>query len=384
PRMSDLDDFLTELEKLQVDDELAGPLKTIGQILKDSHSKSQNLGELFTLLIHRLAEPLGLNWAELTVSQMAQTESFTAFAADLLSRPLETRNCYNVALADYRRENKIRSNLQPLPDLRGSADPAQLQEMPFWLFRRGEPRQPLYVRYDKSQIIFSTAPGDTARLPNELLREPLEVLHEPAELLKRLSRAGIFLRPRALTLTAFARLFLADYFVHGIGGAKYDRVTDGWIRRFYQLEPPAYACVSATMHLGLGEFSQPGNIAAPLRMLQQRRRDLQFNPQRYLDADILEMSKVKSLLQRRLRAIEISCQLRAQRAESVRRREVFEEISRLNAEILAEAPGVLAAVEKDLQMARQQLKNSNFACDREYFFGLFVGEQLEKLKQAGT
>ena len=38
------------------------------------------------------------------------------------------------------------------------------------------------------------------------------------------------LRPRALTLTLFARLCVADFFIHGIGGGKYDEVTDRIIR----------------------------------------------------------------------------------------------------------------------------------------------------------
>ncbi|MBN2375701.1 MAG: hypothetical protein JXD22_04830 [Sedimentisphaerales bacterium] len=379
PRMSDLDDFQADLEMLQVDDKLSESLRKIGQILQDCQPVAQNLAELLTLLVHRLTKPLGLDWAELAVSQMAQTVSFNAFTADLLARPLETWTCYNTALADYRRENKIRSNLQPLPDLRGEANPNQLLEMPFWVFHPGQPRQRLFVRHEKSNIIFSTGPSDTNQLPIELLREPLKILLEPAKLLQRLSLANVFLRPRALTLTAFTRLFLADYFVHGIGGAKYDRVTDGWIRRFYQVEPPAYACVSATMHLGLGEFPRPAEIAPRLKGLQQRRRDLQFNPQRYLGEDFLEVSKIKSLLQRRRQAIETGCRLRKQQAESFRRRAVFEEIAQLNTAILKEAPGISAEVENDLKITRQQQKNSNIAFDREYFFGLFTNEQLNKL-----
>ena len=34
------------------------------------------------------------------------------------------------------------------------------------------------------------------------------------------------LSPRALSLTGFLRLAVVDQFVHGIGGALYDRVTD--------------------------------------------------------------------------------------------------------------------------------------------------------------
>ena len=57
------------------------------------------------------------------------------------------------------------------------------------------------------------------------------------------------IRPRALTLTLWARLLVCDFFVHGIGGAKYDRITDGIFRRYYRCEPPPYGCVTATLRL---------------------------------------------------------------------------------------------------------------------------------------
>src|SRR5207244_11160094 len=57
------------------------------------------------------------------------------------------------------------------------------------------------------------------------------------------------LRPRALTLTLFARVCLGDFFIHGIGGGKYDEVTDVIIRDYFGLDPPAYQVLSATLHL---------------------------------------------------------------------------------------------------------------------------------------
>ena len=62
------------------------------------------------------------------------------------------------------------------------------------------------------------------------------------------------LRPRALTLTLFARLCLGDFFIHGIGGGKYDEVTDAIIRDYFGIEPPAYQVLSATLHLPLPAF----------------------------------------------------------------------------------------------------------------------------------
>ena len=35
--------------------------------------------------------------------------------------------------------------------------------------------------------------------------------------------------PRALTLTAIARLLLCDVFIHGTGGARYDLAMERWI-----------------------------------------------------------------------------------------------------------------------------------------------------------
>src|SRR3989441_3954493 len=52
--------------------------------------------------------------------------------------------------------------------------------------------------------------------------------------------AGLPIRPPALTLTAFTRLCLADPFVHGVGGGRYDRLTHAVIRAYLGLQPPAY------------------------------------------------------------------------------------------------------------------------------------------------
>ena len=60
---------------------------------------------------------------------------------------------------------------------------------------------------------------------------------------------GIKVRPRALITTMYARLVLSDLFIRGIGGAKYDELTDLIIRRFFGIEPPAYITATATFRL---------------------------------------------------------------------------------------------------------------------------------------
>ena len=58
-------------------------------------------------------------------------------------------------------------------------------------------------------------------------------------------------RTRALTTTLFARLFLGDLFIHGIGGAKYDELGDEVARGFLGAPPPPFLTLSLTLWLGL-------------------------------------------------------------------------------------------------------------------------------------
>ena len=52
----------------------------------------------------------------------------------------------------------------------------------------------------------------------------------------------------------YSRMFFSDLFIHGIGGAKYDLITDEIIREFFGVEPPGYATISATLHLPYKPF----------------------------------------------------------------------------------------------------------------------------------
>src|SRR5262249_57616239 len=97
-----------------------------------------------------------------------------------------------------------------------------------------------------------------------------------------LEARGCKIRSRALTTTLFARLFLAEAFIHGIGGAKYDELTDELLARFYPLDPPCFFVVSATLLL---PFPRTNVTAEQHRRLARARRDVWWNPQRPLAED---------------------------------------------------------------------------------------------------
>ena len=61
--------------------------------------------------------------------------------------------------------------------------------------------------------------------------------------------------PKALLLTALARIGIADLFVHGLGGATYDVVMEEWMRTWLGIKLENSVAVSADLRLGLDVIS---------------------------------------------------------------------------------------------------------------------------------
>src|SRR5205823_1622255 len=84
--------------------------------------------------------------------------------------------------------------------------------------------------------------------------------------------------------------------IHGIGGGKYDELTDEIIRRFYGIEPPGYLVLSATLLLPLPAF--PTSRQERNRLAREL-RDLHHNPQRHLDSGLRTHPEVVELVEAR-------------------------------------------------------------------------------------
>ncbi|MHC5022686.1 MAG: hypothetical protein ACYTGG_02075 [Planctomycetota bacterium] len=65
------------------------------------------------------------------------------------------------------------------------------------------------------------------------------------------------LLPRALFMTALIRLGMCDLFVHGTGGARYDRAMEFWIRSWLGVEVAPIVVATATAHLPLRDPHEP-------------------------------------------------------------------------------------------------------------------------------
>lgn len=91
-----------------------------------------------------------------------------------------------------------------------------------------------------------------------------------------LERGDVRLMPRALFMTALIRLAMCDLFIHGTGGATYDRAMERWMRSWLGVEAAPFAVVSATMRLPLED---DGTEANDLEAVRREVRRLWHDPE---------------------------------------------------------------------------------------------------------
>ncbi len=197
------------------------------------------------------------------------------FIAHLLAHLPRLWEVYNAALAEYRRQHKTAI---------GGASGA----------RSGRRRRVRWKRHsgfgrptirDAADCLCASAATNWCLSTRAGIEASLSITPEGdaqtavAQLLA-LAERGIRIRTRALITTLAARLLLGDLFLHGIGGAKYDQVTDRLIADFFGLEPPGYMVVSGTLHLPVSH--QPAR-SDDLLQLRHRIRELEFHPERFVE-----------------------------------------------------------------------------------------------------
>jgi hypothetical protein len=240
-------------------------------------------------------------------------------------------------------------------------------ELPIWAILPHQPRKRVFWHrhgdridlFAENDAIGTLAAGDLRRWQTA----------EPA--LAHAVSAG--LRPRALTLTIWARSFLADLFVHGIGGAKYDRISDIFIRRYYQIEPPGICCVSATLRLDL-----PAHPATDhdLREAERRSRDLRHNPQRYL----ARARELEPLVAEENELVARGEALRERaRRDRFARRHVFDQIQAVKRKLADFDPRIAEGLAAERERIAHDLAENKVVLSREYFIGLFRREALQFL-----
>jgi hypothetical protein len=298
--------------------------------------------------VHELEWSLGLRHHALMASPLWASEPFFVFAHHLLADAARFAAKYNAALGAYRKETGTRSTTRPMPDLFIGPDAC---EVPFWIddLAAAQRRRPSVVMSDGAWTLqlpggecFRFAPGadgwDAAK-----------------ELRRWLVANRMRLSPRALTLTMFLRLAAADQFIHGIGGGRYDQVTDRIIASYFGVDPPRFALTTATLFFPQA-VSQP-RVCVPCVVFDGHRL------------------KHSLLGQRKMAMVE---QIRSAPRGSAQRGELFAKMHQQLHAAALQSPQI-QAWEQRLRETQEREIAEQTLFDRELFFAIQPRHRLEAL-----
>jgi len=325
--------------------------------LRSAREDADNLAELVTIARRRYEAAAGTDYLELPLTSLIRTEAFAAFVCDIARRADDFRDAYNGELDDYRTANKTRNAAQPFPNL-GHEDGRI--ELPLWSVTASH-REPVWVETDADgQVRFLSASGQ------QLLE--LGAGQDPVTALRA---AGVTFAPKALLLTLFVRLFCCDLFIHGVGGGRYDSVTDGVCRRYYGIEPPAFVVASITMYLPLGAHAVTDEEIAAAK---DRLNRLDHNPDALLGEVEFDSAEERAaalgLAQEKTRLVAAIAQPGADR------KTISITIKEANAALAALLEPLRQVMSDELAVLESQRAAAEILTDRTYPFCLWSPQEV--------
>jgi hypothetical protein len=327
----------------------------------DESQRDQSLGGAISRARHRLELAWGSASLEVPQSHVCNTRAFRMFVAGLLIRAEEFRDAYNDSLAEYRSVHHLKNHAQPVPNL---SEHDGWTETPFWLWSKNDPqRRGAFVRRVASELEISDQRDFLSKMPAD---SSLAI-----EKLAEWEAQGIKLRSRALATTLFARLFLADLFIHGIGGAKYDQVTDRICEQFLGIALPPYATVTGTLRLPL---ARPADELKQVSDMQRELREIEFHPEQHrgkmqLTGD--DSERVEQLIAEKLEWIRTE-KTPANAAER------HQAISSANRELSAFLHNQRDILESEILTARHDANVAKIRNSREFAYCLFPSQEVKE------
>jgi len=318
------------------------------------------LGQVIAAGRHRLENEIGLTTLEVPLSQISQTQSFAMFVSSILFEIERFQIAYNETISEYRRQFNIRSEGHPVPGLEVNEG---WRESPFWIWRQSHPtRARLFVKPNQGSVTLSNLQGWELEFNHDSFMDQFCSLNDQR----------VAIRPRALMTTMFSRLVLSDLFLHGIGGAIYDRLTDEICDRFFKMRPPKFVALSATMKLHHYSKNRENLVTrTDLVKAKQLVRELTFHPEKFLYEPGEGSSEIDSLIKSKQTWV----------GDQSRSYERHHAIVKINEDLQGFLnPGLPTAIEKQDSIG-VALKNSEILGSREYSLALFPEALVEDLNQ---
>ncbi|KPJ52464.1 MAG: hypothetical protein AMS16_06350 [Planctomycetes bacterium DG_58] len=341
--------------------------------------EASDVAHLMTLLRRRYEEKIGLANLEIPASALSDTKGFALFVLGIAAEARRFAQAYNDAVGEYRRVYGLRGKSHPVPDL--GVEESRV-ELPFWVWSPGGERQRLWIAPNHPATLLideSSLFTVDENVWQGIVAGEEDAFDAAAERLLGEGKGKFKIRPRAISNTMFARIFLSDVFIHGVGGAKYDAITDEIIRRFFDVEPPDFITCSATLFL-------PIDVATArqedLRRLRWELRDSFYNADRHMDETLRASEPVEALVAEKRELVQHNEKLRERPRHEPRslvrsrRRDIFLDIRNHNRQLTALIEPHLRSLREELAHVESHVGDEAVVKHRGYPFVLYPEDQL--------
>jgi hypothetical protein len=367
---------LFNLEKSISSCGLAAPLiHRHKELLASCIASQKNIGDAFSEFRHRIEMTNGVFNLEVPLGHLCSKSAFGFFVQHCVRNAETLWSSYNRCREAYRTRHRIRNQGQPVLELLRNQNSF---ELPFWIYLDNQSvveRKRMWASStsDNQMLLCDHAQPDRATVSAILPLAETKL----ADAWQKIAERGVCIRPRALMTTMYLRCFVADLFVHGIGGGTYDELTDDIIRDWIGTDAPIYLTSSASLHLPLNQDDHIESIEPNSGYSIERELQLMRSvPERFLDQKIdfqrdlgnSHAAKIKNIPERGKKLV------------------WHREIAQLKQQIeIAIEPKKRSALSK-LEASERQIQQRKIVSSREYSFVLFeeqdVVDRLSRLASA--
>lgn len=373
PRAAAIEQFIREVTAADADQFCNVPWRECSLTRGPQWDRFRSLADTVTYLQALLNVALEVdNLLYLPVSRLCETRAFLMFVLSIFANAMYFARYYNDAVAGQSRGGRgvDKHGIRPLTiDIRQGRT-----ELPFWLVRPDGDRSSLLIDQGAAGASRVTAvPGLTGRLDAASIEDRVR------QLKALLERHHWALRPKAVTLTLFARLHLADWFIHGMGGAAYEPVADRLIRNYYSMKPPRYGVITCTAMLP--RCRGAGGPTRDLSGLRHRLHHVQHNPELCLEPSQGHADRIRRLVAAKRRQV-----IRAgdRGLPALQRKAAWQSIALINRQLRRYAGPKIRNLGRQMMQARAERASCELRAGREYFFGLFPPWRLRQVMEVVT
>lgn len=323
-----------------------------------------------------LDEICGVKRMYMEGSKIWSSESFLEFLGYWFNHLPELTDHYNHSLDEYRKSHNIQHELSPMPNLKFQD---WFFEIPFWGITHYHQRHSVWAKIDGKKLVLKIKGADgnyTVNLAN--LREELGTL-------------PITLWPKAIPQTLFCRMFLCDYFIHGLGGGIYEEVGNMFFEKVFKVKPLAFGVATSTYLVDPKDSHGIEVILEHEAMIENWQRLLAKNPEylftkqeaweKELPAFMHEAFK-KCLNNETLqKGVQVKLRLLEELKDPAKKAEASKKIKEINFALYDHYTEILKVLEQGLLDASKVKESRAILAYREYPFFCYKPEVFVEMTQ---